>query len=445
MTTAVMYILNTLAAHGEQAYIVGGCVRDKLMDRNPHDWDICTSALPSQTEAIFREAGFSVIPTGMKHGTVTVVIDNEPFEVTTFRVDGDYEDGRHPDRVRFVSDVTEDLARRDFTMNAIAYSPATGLIDPFHGAEDIERRIIRCVGNPDQRFEEDALRIMRAIRFSATLGFSIEKTTENSAKEHLSLLDNIARERIREELLKLLSGVVVGPTLMEYSDFITQIIPELKPCVGFQQNNPYHIYDVWEHIVHAVDIAEPDQELRMALLLHDIGKPFCYEEDENHVGHFHGHGKISADIARVVLNRLRFSSEEISRIVQLVAIHDRRIEPTKKAVRRVLNEIGSEQFDQLMKVRKADIAAQNPDPVLLKPRLEKIKTLKTLKAQILEERECFSLKDLAVNGRDLIAAGVKPGPEIGQVLQYLLDRVLEDASLNDKETLLSIAKERTPV
>lgn len=444
MTTAVSYILSTLTAHGEQAYIVGGCVRDKLMGRNPHDWDICTSALPSQTEAIFREAGFSVIPTGIKHGTVTVVIDNESFEITTFRVDEDYEDGRHPDRVKFVSDVTEDLARRDFTMNAIAYSPATGLIDPFHGAEDIKNGIIRCVGNPDQRFEEDALRIMRAIRFSATLGFSLEKTTENSTREHLPLLDNIARERIREELLKLLSGVVVGPTLMEYSDFITQIIPELTPCIGFQQNNPYHIYDVWEHIVHAVDSAEPDPELRMVLLLHDIGKPLCYAEDENHVGHFHGHVKTSADIARIVLNRLRFSNEEISRIVQLVAIHDRRIEPTKKAVRRMLNEIGSDQFDHLMKVQKADVLAQNPAPVLTRPRLEKIKTLKTLKAQILEEQECFSLKDLAVNGRDLIAAGVKPGPEVGHVLQYLLDKVLEDAALNDKEKLLSIAKERTP-
>ena len=434
----VLSTLSVLQTAGYDAFLVGGCIRDCLMGRAPHDWDITTSAMPEQVLALFRGLGHTVVETGLKHGTVTVVGNDDSYEVTTFRQDGEYTDGRHPNTIEFCSDVKADLARRDFTINAIAWSPVTGLVDPFDGQKDIGNRIIRGVGNPWQRFQEDALRVMRAIRFAATLNFSVDPYTEFAAKENVDNLKWVSMERKRDELMKMLVGDGIQSVLLNYYDILSQPIPEILPCVGFKQHNPYHIYDVWGHIAATVAYAPKDPIVRLTMLLHDIGKPQCFQMREDGRGHFHGHGKVSAEIAGKVLGRLRFDSKTFNIVVQLVDVHDRFIEPNKKAVRRLLREIGPEQFDRLMEVRKADVSAQVKDK--LQPRLEKVEMLKAMKEEILVEKDCFSMKDLAINGRDLIAVGFAPGPKMGIVLNNLLEAVLSNPTLNKKRILLEMAE-----
>ena len=439
LPSSVKLILGTLAAQGQEAYIVGGCVRDACLGKLPHDWDICTSALPEETTSIFTQARCKVIPTGIQHGTVTVLINGEGYEVTTFREDGDYSDNRHPDNVKFVRSLRSDLARRDFTMNAMAYSPETGLVDPFNGRKDIKNKVIRCVGRPEVRFCEDALRIMRAVRFAAVTGFALEDYTRHAAWCQANCLEEVAWERKQKELVEMLQGEYVGMVLRKYKEILTWVIPEIHPCFGFAQNNPYHAYDVWEHTVRAVEAA-PTQDItvRLALLLHDLGKPFCYEEGEDGVGHFHGHGEVSQKIARQVLARLRFNTDILETVSELVGIHDRRFEATPKAVRKFMGQIGPEQYFRFLEVRAGDIRAQAPE--MVDSRMEKVAKLRQIGQEILAEKQCVSLRDLAVNGHDLIAAGMKPGPEMGRMLRALLDRVIEDPALNEKETLLELSR-----
>lgn len=350
-------IISMLEQSGFEAYVVGGCVRDSLLGLVPHDWDICTSATPEEVISCFSLK--KVVGTGMKHGTVTVLTEGGGYEVTTFRIDGKYSDCRHPDEVTFTPDIREDLARRDFTMNAMAYNDHTGLIDSFGGKKALLDKEISCVGNPADRFQEDSLRVMRALRFASTYGFSIEENTAMAVHRFASHLNNIAAERIQAELCKLLFGKGVLQVLLDYSDVIASIIPEFTPCIGFNQNNRYHQYTVYDHIAHAVsNYTGDDISVKVALLFHDIGKPQCYTEDERG-GHFHGHGVPSHDITDAVMRRMRFDNKTMNEVLELVLYHDSVIEPTHKTVRRWLNKIGEERFRQLLQVRMADIKSKH--------------------------------------------------------------------------------------
>lgn len=436
----VRSILSVIQKSGGSAYVVGGCVRDAILGRTPHDWDICTSLRPAQTVNLFSHYDCAVIETGLKHGTVTIRFKGENYEVTTFRKDSTYSDNRHPDAVAFVDDVKEDLARRDFTMNAMAYNEEAGLVDPFNGRDDLRFGIIRCVGDPNERFQEDALRILRAMRFSARFGFAIDLNTKEAMLRNRDLLSNIAWERIREELLGILSGEDAASVLREYQPIVTQVIPELLPAVGFDQKSVWHIYDVWEHSLHVVDAIPASMPLlRFASLVHDIAKPQCAEvkEDGIHL-RFHGHGEAGEPIVRDVMNRLRFSNAEIAKVTQLVRIHDNFIEPTERAVRRLLGSIGEEQFLDLMVLRRADISAQAEQDNEV--RFAKLVTLRCLAHDISVKNECFSLKDLAVNGRDLMDASIASGPELGKILNRFLDAVIDAPEKNTKEDLLSLAR-----
>ena len=432
----VKHILRRLHGKGFEAYVVGGCVRDSLLNLSPHDWDICTNALPEQVIESFSDT--AVLRTGLKHGTVTVLLEKQPYEITTFRTDGAYTDHRHTDRVEFVSSLEEDLKRRDFTVNAMAFSEESGIVDLFGGREDLRAGLIRCVGNPDARFTEDALRVMRALRFASTYNFSIEAETASSLLRNTPALASIAVERIREELTRLLCGSGVLHILLDYKDVFSFIIPELAPCIGFQQNNPYHCFDVYEHIAHAVaDYAGNDPVVKIALLLHDIGKPFCYTEDERG-GHFRGHGVVSREIAEGVFQRLKYDNQTKHDALELIQIHDATIEPTSRVVRRWLNKIGYEQFCRLLKVRMADIHAHAP--ATQASRVERCEALERIAEEVREEGMCFSLKDMAVNGRDIIALGAKPGKQIGVILNALLEKILSDTLPNEKNALLAEAK-----
>lgn len=425
-------IVMSLRYANHDAYVVGGCVRDSLLGREPKDWDICTSATPSQILYSFRDK--RVIETGLKHGTVTVVMDDGQYEVTTFRVDGAYSDNRHPDSVKFVDSVYEDLARRDFTINAMAYNSA-GLIDPFHGREDLERGIVSCVGNPDDRFAEDALRILRALRFASTYNFRIAEETARSIHKNKDSLKNIAVERIQSELCKLLCGEGVLDILLEFSDVMAVIIPELEPCIGFEQNNRFHQYTVYDHIAHAVSNYDgTDISVKVALLLHDIGKPLCYSEDENG-GHFYGHGAPSRDLAEAALNRLRFDNKTKAEVLELVLHHDAIIEPTPKTVRRWLNKVGEEQFVRLLNIRMADIRAHAKGTQA--SRIERCASLGVLLEEAIKNNQCFKLKDLTINGKDIMAFGVPEGKIIGEVLNHVLDMVINGEVENNRQLLLN--------
>lgn len=360
------------------------------------------------------------------------------YEITTFRIDGDYSDNRRPDSVTFTESIYQDLSRRDFTINAMAYNSA-GLIDPFHGVNDLKNGIIRCVGDPNDRFSEDALRILRALRFASVYGFSIEKNTAQAIHDNAWRLTNIAAERVHSELCKLLLGNGVLPVLLDYSDVIATIIPEMKPCIGFDQNNKYHQYTIYDHIAHAVsNYTGKDIAVKVALLLHDIGKPCCYTEDENG-GHFHGHGNCSYDISKVVLERLRFDTATKQEVLDLVLYHDTVIEPTTKTVRRWLCKIGERRFSQLLDVRMADIKAHAEGTQ--ESRIERCVALGVLMAEILEQEKCFSLKDLAINGKDIISLGVPQGKQIGVILHELLEEVILDTLPNEHDVLLRKAVE----
>lgn len=429
-------IIDTLSAEGHQAYIVGGCVRDSLIGLEPKDWDICTSATPNVTKKCL--SGYRIIETGLKHGTVTVVCDDGQYEVTTFRIDGNYSDNRRPDSVQFVDDINVDLSRRDFTMNAIAYNEELGLIDPFNGVENIQDRRISCVGNPNDRFKEDGLRILRALRFSAVYGFDIDYYTALSIHKNVELLKNISVERINAELCKILSGEHVLKILLDYPDVITYIIPELKRCVGFNQNNRYHKYDVYEHTAHAVsNYIGNDVCVNVALLLHDSGKPGCYSENETG-GHFYQHGYLSAKISESVVKRLRFDKQSQRDIIELVMFHDAVMEPNIKTARKWLNKVGEQQLRRLLDIRMADILAQSE--YTLDERIERRNKMLEFVNKAIEERQCFSLRDLAINGHDIISLGLNEGEEVGEALNYALNAVIEGSVENEKRKLIELIK-----
>lgn len=427
--------LKMLNHAGYEAYVVGGSVRNGIMDLGDSDIDITTSALPQQTMDVF--AGYTVIETGLQHGTVTIVIDHMPLEITTFRTEKGYSDNRHPDNVEFTASLKEDCARRDFTINAICYNPRCGITDYYGGITDIENRIIRCVGDPDSRFKEDALRILRRVRFASVLGFEIEPQTKAGVFRNKELLKNISAERIYTELCKLLCGQNVKKVIMEYTDVLGVIMPEILPLKGFDQKNHHHIYDVLEHTAVAVDACPPVPQLRLAALLHDFGKPTTFTIDEKGTGHFYGHGDVSWQMSKNILNRLKVSKEDYDLITRLVKYHDTLILPEEKAVRRALNKHGKEFVKMLLLLKRADNAGQNIKDY---NRTDEYNHLEAVIDSVLEQQQCFSLKQLAVNGTDLIEIGFTPSPVIGNVLNQLLEMVIDGEITNDKQVLLAKSK-----
>ncbi|MCL2248541.1 MAG: CCA tRNA nucleotidyltransferase [Oscillospiraceae bacterium] len=427
----VKYIIKTLEASGFKAYAVGGCIRDSVMGKKPKDWDICTSALPEKTMEIFKSE--TVIPTGLHHGTVSLLLSGKLYEITTFRTDGVYSDNRRPDTVSFVTDLKADLSRRDFTINALAYNPSEGLIDPFSGIKDIERKMIRCVGDADKRFTEDALRIMRALRFSSKLSFEIEPITQEAIKRNRKLLQNIAVERIAVELDGLLIGGNVAEILTGYSEVLEVLIPEITPMIGFEQNNSYHHLDVWKHTVKAVESVPPDRILRLTMLFHDIAKPQCYSET-NGGGHFYGHPKVSSEMARKILRRLKYDTRTIKTVTELIYYHDTDIALSEKSVKRWLRKLGEKNLRMLCSAKRADALAKSKER--LNSQIEEIETIEKLIDKIIVEESCFSLKDLAITGKDLIDHGIPEGGLIGEVLNELLEMVIDEKSENTREELL---------
>ncbi len=428
--------IEILEKNGHSAYVVGGAVRDAVMKKPAHDWDITTSALPEETIADFKE--FKVIETGLKHGTVTVIVDGEPLEITTYRIEHGYSDNRHPDKVDFTDRVEDDLSRRDFTVNAIAYSPKRGFADPFEGQTDIERKLIRCVGEADRRFGEDALRILRALRFSSVLGFEIDSETADSIRRNYTLLKNISVERIFVELSKLICGKDAGRILREYEDVFFFILPELKAMKNCTQNHERHIFDVWGHTVKAVENVEPIPELRFAMLLHDSGKPQCKITDENGTDHFYNHAKVSKEISENIFARLKTSTAFRTRVCDLVEYHDFLPDGiSKKTYKKYIAKLGYGTIKDLFEIRKADVSAQNPK--FLADELERNeKGLKILE-EISADEKCFKVTDLAIDGRDITALGVKPSPETGRILEKLLDEVMDEEIKNTREALIERA------
>lgn len=435
--SAVSDILQRLIQHGHEAAIVGGCVRDSLLGIPPKDWDIATSARPEETKQALL--GMRILETGLQHGTVTALHQDMAVEITTYRIDGAYTDNRRPDSVTFTSSLPEDLARRDFTVNALAYSEADGLIDCFGGQQDLKTGVLRCVGSPSLRFQEDALRILRGLRFCAVLGLKPEDGTAHAIREQKALLDHIARERISAELTKLLCGKYAAAVLRQFPEVIGQVLPEILPMIGFDQKNPHHIYDVWEHTLHALDAVEPDPVLRWATLLHDSGKPHTFSIDKKGVGHFYGHGAVSVQLAEDALRRLRMDNRTIRRVSLLVRLHDMPLQMEPAWVRRRLNRMGIEDFSALLSVKRADSLAQNP---MYRDRLDALDAMHPLLQQILAEEPRFSLKDLKIDGSDLLALGIPPGPEVGRLLSQLLELVMDGTVENDHTILLALAKER---
>ena len=430
-------IIETLTAAGYEAYAVGGCVRDCLLGRTPNDWDITTSARPDETKELFPRT----IDTGIKHGTVTVMLDKEGFEVTTYRIDGAYEDSRHPKEVTFTASLEEDLKRRDFTINAMAYNEQTGLVDIFGGMRDIEYGIIRCVGNAEERFTEDALRMLRAVRFSAQLGYRIEEETKQAIRKLAPNLQLISAERIQAELVKLVTSTHPEYLRTAYETGITKhILPEFDRCMETAQNNPHHCYSVGEHILHSMQEIAPDKVLRLGMLFHDIGKPQTLTVDEEGITHNKGHAVTGEKMTKAILRRLKFDNNTIDKVSKIVLYHDQEIGSTDSGVRRAINRMGEDFFPLLFDVRYADIQAQSDYE-----REEKLQTLAYIKEiydGIRGRQECLGLKDLAVTGSDLIALGMPAGREIGVLLKELLEIVLEEPERNTREELLSISKER---
>ena len=415
----------------------GGAVRDSILNRPVHDWDICTSATPSEMLEIFKDK--KIIETGLQHGTVTVVVDGEPYEITTYRIDGIYSDNRRPDTVTFTDKLLEDLRRRDFTINAMAYNDEEGLIDPFNGMEDIKYKKISCVGCAEDRFGEDALRILRAIRFAAQLEFAIMPGTDREIHKQYKNLENISIERVNSEFCKIASSDDFCVELLLYKDVFSLFIPELKDMFDFPQNNPWHIWNVFGHTIHAVEYCDSDDlVVRLAVFFHDFGKPHSYQDGKDGIRHFKGHGKVSADMTDSIMKRLRFDNETRNNVVELVYYHDATFEAGKKYVKRWLNKIGEKQFRRLLQVKKADNKAQNLE--LSSDRIKELSEIEALIDEVLQEDECFSLKDLAVNGKDLIGVGYKAGKELGNTLNKLLQLVIDGDCPNEKEKLLQEAE-----
>lgn len=429
-------IISRLQHSGHEAYIVGGCVRDSILGVAPKDWDVCTSARPEEVMKIFSDK--RVIETGLKHGTVTILCDDDQYEVTTYRIDGEYTDGRRPDSVMFTASLEDDLSRRDFTINAMAYNDQSGLVDPFGGMDDLKEKVIRCVGDPMARFEEDALRILRAVRFAATIGFSVETNTSGAMFNLREKLCRISSERICAELSKIVVAPFSMFALTHFHYVITTIIPEFCPCYHFAQNNIYHVFDVYQHTCVAVWMNRSgDPAVALALLLHDIGKPDCYTEDETG-GHFYHHAARSRELAADILRRLRFDNKTIGDVLELIEYHDATILPTTKHIRRWLGWIGEDQLRRLIDMRKADILAQSWYKKT--DRLYECDAALQVLDAVIAENQCFSLKDLAVNGHDLMGVGIPHGKHIGTILNYLLGRVVDEEIENDKVALLGEAR-----
>lgn len=430
-------IIKTLQEAGFEAYAVGGCVRDSLLGRAPDDWDITTSAKPQQVKALFSRT----VDTGIAHGTVTVLQGRSGYEVTTYRIDGAYEDGRHPRDVTFTASLAEDLKRRDFTVNAMAYNEEEGLVDLFGGRADMERRALRCVGNPRERFGEDALRMMRAVRFSAQLDYAIEEDTMEAIRALSGTLSKISAERIRTELVKLLLSGHPERFRTCYETGMTAVfLPEFDRMMETGQNNPHHCYSVGEHALCALRRIRPDQALRLAALLHDVGKPETESMDESGVNHFYGHAAKGAELTRKIMRRLKFDNDTADRVVRLVREHDRKIGLSPAQMRRTVNCVGEDLFPDLFDLKEADLLAQSD--YMRDEKREELMRLRALYEKVKEEGDCLSLKGLAVTGRDLIGIGATPGPGLGALLQDLLGIVLENPSCNNRETLLEYARIR---
>ncbi len=429
--TRVLELLGLLNKAGFEAYCVGGCVRDALRGVPPHDYDVTTSALPEEVLQVF--SGLPVVKTGLKHGTVTVVFRGLPVEVTTFRVDGNYSDGRRPDGVRFTPSLAEDLARRDFTVNALAWSPSTGTVDLYGGKDDLQQGILRCVGDPSLRFTEDGLRILRGMRFGAVLGFSVEESTKSAMKALKFRLSSVSPERIFEEMQKLLCGAFAPRVLEEFSEITAVILPALAPCRGFDQQNPHHCHDVYTHLLLTLEAVPPEPMLRWAALLHDVAKPETFSQSPDGVGHFYGHAPRSAEVAEEILTGLRAPNALKADVMLLIRHHDGPLTPDPALIRRKLNKLGEEGFFRLLALVRADNLAQAPH---VSYRQQVYDQVEALAREILAQHQCFSLRDLAVNGHDLAALGYS-GPEIGAGLQLLLSAVLDGVCENEKSALLA--------
>lgn len=431
-------ILETLHEAGFEAFVVGGCVRDSLLGRSPNDWDVTTSARPEQVKALFRRT----IDTGIQHGTVTVMMDKEGFEVTTYRIDGKYEDCRHPSQVTFTPSLEEDLKRRDFTINAMAYNDREGLVDLFGGLSDLNHKVIRCVGEPRERFGEDALRMLRAVRFSAQLGYQIEEETKKAIGELAGNLKNVSAERIQAELVKLVVSDHPEYLKIAYETGITKVIlPEFDVMMETPQNHPHHCYNVGEHTLVSMTQVSRDKILRLAMLFHDVGKPGCLTFSEDGTTHFYGHPKKSEEMTEAILRRLKFDNDTTRLVCKLVKYHDYANErkPDPCVVRKAMNKIGEDAFPAIFLVWQGDVLAQSD--YLREEKLARIGQWKALYEQVMAEGQCTSLKDLAVTGKDLMAMGMAPGKKLGECLQMLLAEVLEDPERNTKEFLINRAKE----
>ena len=428
-------LIHRLQDNGYSAYIVGGCVRDSILGKTPHDWDICTSATPEAMLIIFKD--FKVIETGIKHGTITVIIDKESYEITTYRIDGEYTDYRRPDSIIYTKNLIKDLLRRDFTINAIAYNDEDGLIDPFNGIKDIKQKIIRCVGNPIDRFKEDALRILRAIRFKSQLEFSIDADTLDAMNLMARNLTKLSKERITTEFCKIIKGKNMS-VFITCSYIFSQIIPEIKDMIDFNQNNPYHSYTVYAHTIKALKNCESEDLItKLAVFFHDIGKPHCYQDSDDGFRHFKGHGKVSAELTEQIMTNMKFDNDTKHKVTELVFYHDSTIEVKPKHIKRWLNKIGEEQFRRLLDIRRADIKGQKLH--YDKESINKVNLIENMLNHILKEKECFTLKDLAVNGKDLIDIGFSPSIKLGETLNTLLQKVINEELLNNKSILLDEA------
>ncbi len=429
---SIMTCIRTLEQAGFAAYVVGGCVRDACLGLTPQDYDMCTSALPEQTEAVFRD--YRLVLTGKKHGTVGVVTEDGVVEITTFRTEGEYRDNRHPDWVAFVSDVEQDLARRDFTVNAIGYSPTRGYADPFGGRKDLKDGILRVVGDPGKRFREDSLRILRGLRFAARYGLTIEPAARQAMEQEKALLENLARERVFEELCKLLLSVTTAQELVGYAPILAAVIPELEPMIGFDQRSPHHAYDIFTHTAHVVAGVSPDLDRRWAALLHDVGKVSVFTQDSTGRGHFYGHAQASAEMADAILQRLKAPTDLRKKVVFLIDKHMTKLEPDRKLLRRRLSQYGWEAVSDLLALQWADFSGKGvreagPD----------FGRIDDLLSEIYRENGCLGLKDLAVKGNDLMALGFS-GKEIGLLLNMLLEQVLEENLPNERQALLAWAE-----
>lgn len=435
---AVLRALDALEKAGWESYAVGGCVRDALRGEEPHDWDLCTAAPPEEMKKVF--AGERMIETGLKHGTLTLLTPSMPLEITTFRTESAYSDARHPDSVSFVRDIHADLARRDFTVNAMAYSPRRGLRDDFGGQEDLKNGRIRCVGVPDERFREDALRILRALRFAARFGFTVAPETAAALRENRELLRRISPERIFSELRGILCTRGACEMLLAFPEVFFVFLPELEPMLGFDTRRPQnHCWDVWGHTAHAVDAIAPEAVLRLTMLFHDSGKPQTFRYDaQAGVGRFPGHPAVSARIADAALRRLRCDNATRETVLTLVENHEMRTGHAKKDLRRLLAKIGEENMRRLLLVRRADAAAHAPDAAARLTALAGED--ERLLDEIVAERGCLHVRELAVNGNDLLALGVPPGAAVGTLLSQLLDRVLDETLPNEREALLAAAR-----